>query len=59
MDNSTEVCEYYNCSNPATTVLVIHDIDCSVCDQHADDVTDDTGYCPISCQLGYGCDDSC
>jgi hypothetical protein len=52
------VCEYKDCGRAAT-----HVEDCGIreqiplCDDHSLD--DKTGYCSQSCQLGYGCDDSC
>ena len=30
-----------------------------VCASCEDKVVDESGYCDISCQLGYGCDQSC
>ena len=30
-----------------------------VCMPHAELMEDQTGYCSLGCQLGYGCDDSC
>ena len=30
-----------------------------VCNSCQDRMDDQTGFCSMSCQLGYGCDDSC
>lgn len=30
-----------------------------VCNECADKMENITGFCSLSCQLGYGCDDSC
>jgi len=30
-----------------------------VCQNHLEHMQDQSGYCSMSCQLGYGCDQSC
>ncbi len=64
MNNDELVCcEYANCEVIAPISEMETTVDdgifvylCSTC---ADKVVNTSGYCSLSCQLGYGCDDSC
>ena len=56
-------CEYSNC-DVKLPVSEMEDIGeyndhVYVCKSCIDKVENQSGYCSISCQLGYGCDNSC
>jgi hypothetical protein len=50
-------CEYCGCDEEGT--VFIEELQVWVCGKHENSVDDSTGYCPVDCQLGYGCDQSC
>ena len=54
-------CSYFDCGDPATEELDLEwdGVPTKVCEKHYNMVENSTGYCPASCQLGYGCDESC
>lgn len=52
-------CEYSGCERTDTEEHSFHGesfYTCSECDEKA---IDSTGYCSLTCILGYGCDYSC
>ena len=50
-------CSFCGCPKGATWEKQWEDEVFPFCEDH--DFTDNTGYCGQSCQLGYGCDQSC
>lgn len=57
-------CAYNECENilPISEMQLVGNIDGfpqHVCNECADKMENITGFCSLSCQLGYGCDDSC
>ena len=63
MDNDTitkVACEYADCKAclPQDEMTLVDD-GCYVCPECEAKMENSSGYCSLSCQLGYGCDDSC
>lgn len=60
----TAMCEYADCEVRLPKSKMHNEGDTTggpvwVCPSCIDKMEDPSGYCSISCQLGYGCDDSC
>ena len=64
MCQETAQCEFADC-DVELNIMEMFDLDdivserIWVCPTCYEKVSNETGYCSISCQLGYGCDDSC
>lgn len=56
---TAQCCSYRDCYKAGELVEGVRDDGEPVflCEDH--DLDNQTGYCSISCQLGYGCDQSC
>lgn len=57
-------CEYADCDAHLPIANMYNEGDTTggpvwVCERCMNKMVDDSGYCSLSCQLGYGCDDSC
>lgn len=54
-----QCCSYRDCHNEGVLIEGVHDDGEPVflCEHH--ELDNQTGYCGMSCQLGYGCDQSC
>ena len=52
-------CEYEDCDFDAEIEIELCGEIVHVCEDCDSRIEDQSGYCSISCQLGYGCDDSC
>ena len=64
MAHNIAFCEYNDCdvqADVSTLIEMFDDDGCRVyiCEKCYNIMEDQTGFCAISCQLGYGCDDSC
>ena len=64
MANKTALCEYADCDTQLPTIQMeeMRDDDnrlVYVCEPCTWRIEDPSGYCSFSCQLGYGCDQSC
>lgn len=66
MAENTACCEFTDC-DVELNIMEMFDLDdifpsedrIWICRDCYEKVEDQTGYCSVSCQLGYGCDDSC
>ena len=61
-DDTIMTCEYGNCDVELPRDQMEHRINGElifVCPTCIDKVEDKTGYCSLTCCLGYGCDGSC
>lgn len=52
-----QLCHVHGCTKEATHYD--EELGADLCDEHEGGTGNPTGYCSNSCQLGYGCDDSC
>ena len=64
MAEKIALCEYADCDTqlPAHLIEDMRDDDGApiyICERCENLMGDETGYCSVSCQLGYGCDQSC
>ena len=56
----TVACDYNDCDVclPKSEMVQLEP-GCYVCPECEAKMENSSGYCSLSCQLGYGCDDSC
>jgi len=64
MADQIKECGYAGCDSQEVVYLLenVYDDDGApilICERCENRMSDETGYCSMSCQLGYGCDQSC
>jgi hypothetical protein len=52
-------CEYGDCTNMTDEITEVAGEYFSCCPDCQEKVSDETGYCPVECMMGHGCDQSC
>lgn len=59
MNEDIQICDYAGCEEIGSILLDLRGGVACVCEKHAEQMHDKTGYCGINCQLGYGCTQEC